>query len=118
MFLNYVETFAQNKDSTATKPKVKVTLGFKGQLSASTDFKDNLFVHFGGPGISLTANKVGLFVGMYPSIRIYGQGKVSPLLGMGMQVSMGKLVFPLLIHNVNSQNDPKIVVTYGIGYKF
>ncbi|MDX2303256.1 MAG: hypothetical protein NW226_10670 [Microscillaceae bacterium] len=115
---SYVYTQAQDKDSTATQRKIKLSWGFKGQISASTDIKDNLFVHFGGPGITLSANKLGLFIGMYPSIRFYDQTQISPLLGMGMQFMVGKWVFPVLVHNINSQNNPDIVFTYGLGYRF
>lgn len=109
--LNFTKVIAQKTDTAKTRPATKISLGFKEQLSATTDFTENLFVHFGGPGLTLSYNKSGFFLGLYSSSRFYGQGKVSPLLGMGFQLMFGKFVFPVVIHNINSQNDPHIPVT-------
>jgi hypothetical protein len=113
-----LSTYAQDTLQTKTKPKIKVSWSFRGQASLTSDFSENLFAHFGGPGVTLSANKVGLFVGMFPSVRFYQQGKISPLLGAGGQIIIKKLVFPIVFYNINSQADPKIVLTYGIGYRF
>jgi hypothetical protein len=74
VLFTYLAVYAQ--DTLQTKPKVKISWGFKGQIGITSDFENGVFVHFGGPGITLSVNKVGLLIGMFPSARFYQVGNL------------------------------------------
>ncbi len=115
--------FVQAQDKPNEIKAVNWTIG--GQITLSSDFKDNIFLNFAGPGLKLSdkskKNPWALSINMFPSMRCNMQEKDSnkiftPILGTGFQVFYKKFVISMPAYYLASQNI--WVGTLGVGYSF
>jgi hypothetical protein len=115
--------FAQAQDKPAQPQAVNWTIG--GQITLSSDFKENIFLNFAGPGVKLSDKSKkspwAVSINMFPSLRYNtaekdGNKVVTPILGVGFQVFYKKLVVSMPCYYLNAQNI--WVGTLGLGYSF
>ncbi len=112
-----------NKISNQNLQSVNWTIG--GQISMSTDFKQNIFLNFAGPGLKLADKSKkspwAVSINMFPSMRCNTQEKDSnkiftPILGAGFQIFYKRLVISMPSYYISAQNI--WVGTLGLGYSF
>ncbi len=112
-----------NKIPNQDLQSVNWTIG--GQITLNTDFRQNIFLNFAGPGLKLADKSKktpwAVSVNMFPSMRCNTQEKDSnktftPILGAGFQIFYKKLVISMPSYYLANQN--VWVGTLGLGYSF
>ncbi len=123
LFLSTLAYSQEKKEESAIKSAVNWTIG--GQITLSSDFKQNIFLNFAGPGIKLSDKSKkfpwAFSINMFPSMRYNTQEKdgnkvFTPILGAGFQVFYKKLVISMPSYYLATQNI--WVGTLGLGYSF
>ena len=124
LFLYFLLTnFIQAQDAPVQPQAINWTLG--GQITLSSDFKQNVFLNFAGPGLKFSDKSKkspwAVSINMFPSMRYNTQEKdgnkiFTPLLGTGFQVFYKKFVVSIPAYYLASQNI--WIGTLGLGYSF
>ncbi len=98
----------------------------KGDVSVTTNFKD-VFLNYGGPGITKKMKHIAFSVNMIPSLRFFNDKviaangyvtnrfKVAPTLGFGPSIVKNKFIISAPAYYLFG--DKTWTFTIGIGYK-
>jgi hypothetical protein len=119
----HVQLLAQEtKAETKTEPKPTFTVGFDGQIAATTNGTYS-FLNFGGPSLRMNAKPFVFSINMFPSLSFYDNPArpfVTPSLGFGCQIAYKKFILCLPLYLVRDKATlPEYwIFTAGIGYKF
>ncbi len=121
LFNNFAH--AQTIEKPVENKAINWTIG--GQITLATDFRENIFLNFAGPGLKLADKSKkspwAVSVNMFPSMRCNTKEKdgnkvFTPILGVGFQVFYKKLVVSMPSYYLAGQNI--WVGALGLGYSF
>lgn len=128
LFLLFLlNNLAHAQDKPAEKPieNKAITWTMGGQITLATDFKENIFLNFAGPGLKLSDKSKkspwAVSINMFPSMRWNtdekdGNKVFSPNLGTGFQIFYKKVVVSMPAYYLANKN--VWVGTLGLGYSF